>query len=667
MELLEQMSCNKDSENLPVIVGACGSESQCGKCQGACQCAKTHTYKPIHTNQGSYNTCCEPKQHGYVPLPLAPCNTPSAVTLFAQTDNEFNFPEVGFTADVTLPGVRLAIGQPLTNDEYGTLHVAMVVDECRGEYKLENRAESNNDADKIGKPVFCGTKFFLSGPTTIVSGSTSSCNSLTADFHIPSVGQQSPATVESFDGFAVGFNAIIRNKLTPTIAYTYEVASFSGTNKVILENIGAESGTPGETLKALDCDECLWCVEAVDPATICEQAVETQIIYSILGCDEEGNIVKIRGANENEALLFDDSNPEDTGYTNKIVDQTSICRQLASCIQIPIYDTEVDPCSVPSFFIETTDDAFILAELADVLLTETGDPIVEICGYPFRVDLSESAVGAIKIIPTFNNPSEVIKLDESCSVCVPEDCCAQCNPQVNFPIAELSPNAPGGFGSGLTLGYGMTIPQAAVPGAGEYRFTVVQDLAQTTYYTFAHDLVTGNVTAAYDPAGTVVPLGGLPGDVDTDYAYYQLEYVNLEKCPVRAYIEEDVLATIQAMQDGFCANVNHYGLILTSNCLNPATPDRSAQYSNTMFFDTPIKVAASANQNEGEAWITDVPTILQPYNTQSRYNRRSFQLEVGDQLSVKITPFYLISADAAATQDIEIRSTSTILLASEVY
>lgn len=676
---VKQLSDGKKCRKVSEYSSHCASEVEqlCNVCampENSCACPayNTSVRKAPSKRRPIQNSCCGTcwqetcvcDKYG-MPLPKAPThNMVSDNSLFVTVVRDFIYPEPGFWAPVELMGASVADCQPLASKKYGELHVRYTTDKDGNEQvNLENKDVSGEFADLVGRPVPCGTEFYPASSSISSTLSTSNCNELTADFHIPPVSSTSPAVVTSFQNFAIGEQAVIRNKLNPSIAYIYKVLSFSGTNKIILQNEN-QGGPIGDTLFAdPDCDGTYaWCVESFDQQSIADQAIETQCVRYLLGIDENDNPVKIRGGVNNDTPVYD---TDCGGYTNQVIENASGCRNLTSCFQLPTYGD--DPCDRPTIYIETSEDEFILSGLAEALLTETGYPVVKICDYEFIVDLADSSPGAIAIIPTFPNPDAVIKFDESCKVCIPEDCCTQCSPQIGYPIAELSPNAPGGFGSGLNLGAGMTIPIAAMPAAGDYRFTIVRSLDESTFHLFAHDPVTGSVTAAYDPTGAPIDLNTLDGDVNTDYYYYNASYCNGEKCPVSAEIKDGVTSAIRQMQDGFCLNLNHYGLIELSSCLFDAVP-RATQYNNSMFFDTPLKIANIANQNFGEAWIAaSGPGLLQPLNTQGQDKSRIFQLNVGECVELKITPFVYVRADAAATTPIIIAHASTTTFSTEVY
>lgn len=587
-----------------------------------------------------------------IPGPQAPATPIVQMRAYAQVVYDFAYPGPSVELDICLHGARMAKGQKISHPNFGTLTIIEVYDECQGRYRIENQDLSQESEDLEGKPVRAGEKFYLGEPCDACETSASGdCVELLADFYIPDVGLTSPCVVSTFSGFSIGIKVLLRNVANPTIAYTYVLSSFSGSNTLVLQNDG-QGGTPGDVLYADANNDGIsdWCVEPLENLSVCERATETTILKYVVGCDGEGNEVKIEGNTENEALVYD---ADQEGYINKVLPAATVCVTLDTCFQI---SPQGEVYLQPTITITTDDDVTLLAEAADALLTDNSLPIILICDYLFMIDLGASVPGAIVIQPLFD-PVAVVSFDENCRVCIPDDCCSQCSPQVQFPVEELEP-------IGYTDTVGITLPTDIFNsgGAGEYLFSVVKDQGNTYPIVFAHDSA-GTVYAAYNGAtGASIALGSLPGVIPDDYHYYFTEYYKDTPCLEEVIVEEDAAISFSDIPDTFSVHVNHYCFLSKFDYTDLVTPLETTQYQLMADF-----VGPSINTSAIDPWLGVVP--VKGYQNQTAFNKRSFILEFGQVLQVRTVTYvtiYVVTPPAAGSF-IYGNLTSTIMMRSHVY
>lgn len=502
-----------------------------------CGASQTHSYKQSCAPGVSTTKALVSGSRNYMEFPVPVPSTSKSVLIrdsYAENALEFVYPAVGKGSIARISNVKLAEGQFLFHPYYGALYVNQVVDECEGLYDLKNLATSTLNADVVGMTVPCGTKFALGvlgeGAGTAAIGGD--CNSLTADFHIPAVNATSPAKVESFVGFKLGAQVLLRNKYSPGEAYTYTLNSFSGIDTLVLKNTG-EGGTPGDVLNAYDSENVqIWCVESLSDVPLSEQAVSTTCIHELFGFDEDGNLQKIRGSLKDEALVYD---PSCEGFVRKVIPGTVQCSILTTSFQVvPLENV----CTRSPSFITTTNDSLVINAATQSLLTTNAEPIIFICDYPFSIDLANSVIGQLKVLPLFN-PDSTVQFTANCSVCIPEDCCTQCSPQVFYPQVTLFPAQPAtaNFPPGYNQAAAWAIPTALLQSEGEFRFSVVKNEAGNANLLLSHPSNSFGVQGAYSEAGASVQI---PATADS-LVYQQADYCHVtEACPVVLEYKEDI-------------------------------------------------------------------------------------------------------------------------------
>lgn len=556
------------------------------------------------------------------------CEAPQ---LYAEIDSDFTFPAQGFGVTVAISNVKLAVGQAITSTSYGVLYVKAIVDACNGYYELENRDIS--DAMLIGRPVPCGTIFFLGSPSTIATfGSSGSCNALTVDFTVPAIGETAVATVQSLAGYALNDKVIIRSKANPSVAYTFILAGFNGVNQLILRNDG-EGGVAYSAIHAGNDEVWEWCVESLSDQSLCEQAVSNTCIKYLLGCDVDGNIVKLTGSAENEVPIYDTTC---AGYTNKIIPEATVCVTLVTCFQLSVEES----CVGTVIHMTTSDDAKLLAEAASVLLSENAQPIINICDKSFYIDLDVSVVGDI-VIRSNHEITETEYYDEACLVCIPADCCEQCNPQIVYPDPLYFP--PGRDSSMV-----VAIPYALLSAIAEYKFSFVKNLALTANYILLHDNTTNAVIAAYDDVGTPM---AIPADVDILAYDKYIIYEHDTACPVDAQYDRDVNVQIANIPADVMCQYNHNSQVVVYPCLTPdvlGTEISATQMSSTALFIGPS--VQSAVSSDVEPWgIPLPPGNFHIYGMEAMYNRRTVALFNQQTIYIKTRAYLLVNVIAIPT------------------
>lgn len=598
-------SCNDNNaimvETVPTISASC---SPCDPC------APTSS---VVYNQSPCNKS--------MPMPSAGCApTCEAPPLYVKTASDFTYPDKGFGATVAILNVRLAEGQAITHPKYGTLYVAAVLDETNGYYELENRDVT--DPTLIGRPVPCDTIFNIGSPSTIATFGGGGCNHLTIDFTIPAIGGTAPAKVESLAGLTIGDSIIIRSKANPSLAYTYTLSGVQGTDTLILTNDG-EGGTPYNALNAGSEGQYGWCVESLSDQSICQQAVDTTCITHLLGCDPQGNIKKINGIAANQALVYDTTCG---GYVNKVIPETTICVNLQTCFQITVPET----CIVTPVYITTSNDTLLLAEAAASVLSDNASPIVYICDKPFTIDLDQSSVGTIKVIPAYT-PTQTDYFDTNCLVCVPEDCCSQCAPQINYPDSDYYP-------PGRDIASSVAIPSGLFTAVGEYKLSIVKTADLSANIFLVHNNASNAIIAAYNDQGVSITI---PAGVN-NLSYHRLEYCHNDACPVDAQYDEDVNMQI-GLPAGILAQYNHNAQYAVYNCnsigVNPISTTQTSMV-HTMVGPTVV----SAVSDGSDPWGIPQPDgVFHNYRQFTAYNRRTLALFRGQCLVVVVIPRLLVN------------------------
>lgn len=594
----------------------------------SCQpCFESRKASIVYSNPESCATTCGVDETGlesyqgkkFLPKGPAQCY-PFTKDSFAKINRTFSFPKVGSFSRTEILNVVLADGQPITHAEYGTLVARPVMgEENFGLYDLYNLELANNGLDIIGKPVPCGKEFYFGYPQCACSVDeieTLECNALLEDFEVPEVSSTSEAVVKSYLDINIDDIVVIRNKVDPSLVYSFRVSGATGTNTLILENQGS-GGIPG-TIYAAASDvegEFAWCVAPLVDQSACAQSTETTCIFHLLGCNEDGQGKKIRGTIENEALLYD---PVCGGWTPKVVSKPIVCVLLDSCFQVaPVTDI----CNRVAITITTLDDQKLLDNATSALLSDNAQPLITICGYVFSLDLTSSIVGALLVTPDFN-PAEIINFDKNCKVCVPEDCCFQCAPQVNYPVEEYFPP---GKNQALTV----IIPNDIITVFGEYKLSVAKRPDNQENILLVHDNTTNVVTAAYAADGSTLVLGDLPGDPN-EYSYNSLDYCQQEStCPVDASYEEDINVRFYELIYGEQVSLNYHTQFDVYQCYEVGSPGQaltSTQYGIMGHFVGPSKTSEIAFGEEVFGQVAPEPDGFKTYDAISNYKKRTFAL-----------------------------------------
>jgi len=604
---------SKMVNTIPTISQQCNSS--CSPCGGL----DTITY-----NQ----TACPAS----MPLPSASCSTGcSAPELYAQTDSDFTFPDQGFGATVAISNVKLAVGQAITAERYGTLYVEAILDSCAGYYEVKNIDIS--DPMLIGRPVPAGTVFFLGAPATIATfGSSGGCNPLVADFIVPTVGTTAPAKVTSLAGLSINDEIILRSKANPSLAYTYKLTGISGVDTLILKNEG-EGGTPFSIIDAGDNEVWEWCVESTSSLSLCEQAVSTTTIKSLIGCDVDGNTKKITSTSDNQALVYSTALG---GYVNKTIPEAVTCVTLETCFQL----SPGAHCVAPATFITTSNDTQLLGEAAAAVLSENANPIITICDKEFYIDLDASSVGNIKVIP--NHEVTVLEqYDTTCQVCIPADCCTQCDPQIIYPDPLYFP-------PGKNEAMNVAIPTALFTATGEYKLSLVKSADLLSNIILVHNPANNSIIAAYNSLGASI---AIPSGADL-LAYKQnLIYEHKDACPVDAQYDRDVTLQISNIPSGMRILYNHNTQVAIYPCATPGvggTEISSTQMHNThMFVGPAVQSAVSAGS---DPWSISLGSgIAHTYDPYAGYNRRTVVLFDKQTLIAKTMAYLLVNITVVPT------------------
>lgn len=593
---------------------------------------KTHEYVSPSCNkcekpQGS--CVCSSKCENYQEMPLAKAKPSTSQVetqdLFAKVDASFTYPDVGHASVVKISNTNLAEGQSICSEKYGMLFVFAVLGD--GEYELENKGD--NDPELVGKQVPCGTKFApCGGVIQVVNSTTANCTELLSDFRIPANGQTNQAQISSIAGFSNGETAIIRSKSNSQIAYSYTITGTSGTNEVTLRNDG-QGGTAGQWLSADgDCDGANdWCIEPGPDADICEKAIEVTCLHSIFGCTADGQIAKITLDGENEVLS---GNAACGGAKKKILDDTKTCVSLDSCFQVQPYDSE--DCDHGKYTFTTSDDQFVLDEAAAALISDVAEPIIEICGYEFCLKPTLSSVGALVVIPNFN-PDAVIFFDEGCDVCIPTDCCVQCNPQVNSRVI------PEYIAPGLPIGGSMRIPYTRLTLVGHYFFKVVKVPTTGEIITLQYSPPGDTVLAAIDASGTTLDLANLPED-PAEYEYANTVYYNQSACPEVLWLEGDATADMLGLTASMKASFHLRTLMEVFACdeLDTTAGLLSATQAPIVVPFSGETCLSTATGDNGFS-APKPPTVQKSLNAGTGFNRKGVGLSPSNCLRIRQSPF----------------------------
>lgn len=549
---------------------------------------------------------------------------------FARIDETFVFPDLTKSAQVRISNVKLCDGQVISHPDYGSLRVYKIpgCDPCT--YLATNIRTEESEGDLVP----CGTEFGLGSNefSEDEEEDTLGCNHLIEDFTVPAVSGTASAKVERVANFVVGDKVVIRDKINPNTTYIFTLSDLTTPDTLLLENTG-QGGTVGAVYSAAD---SIYCVEPLNTLGACSQAISTECITSLLGCDADGNLSKITAEHQNEVLVWDE---DCDGFTPKKIPKVIKCVTLKSCFQVAPVD---DICDQPVVTIETDDDQGLLDEATRVLLSPNAEPQISICDYPFSLNLLDSAVGAIKITPIFN-PYEVVEFcDLNCPVCIPEDCCFQCNPQVGYPDSRFFP-------PGLNDATTVAIPTNLLQSAGEYKFSIVKSSDGTTNILLYHNPTSNAVEHAYNGVdGAEIDLETLPGDTN-DYFYHKETLCNqATACPVDGRYKEDILARIFTMPPKMQAVLNYHSLLEVFRC--DEIGDEGLQLTETSFsilanFTGPTHVVTVADGLDPWGTPAPVPDGAKTYDSFSGYNERSVSIFYPTCLVVTTVPRLLIRVD----------------------
>lgn len=601
-------SCGSSSVQTTIISGS--SYSSCGSC-GMC------TTKSVQ-----------------VPIPIAtPAAAPATKDLFARLCSDLRFPDTGKVAIVKISNVYLTRGQVIYNPDIGSLYVQQVLEAVDGVYALLNKAEFGNSSDSVGQLFPIGTEFAIGSfgaDISAIASATSNCISLLNDFHIPAQGTTSPAKVATLIGFSLGDKVLIRSTTNPGETYTYTLSSISGVDTLNLRNDG-EGGPSGSVIKAESNDSYNYCVEPLSDVPLCTQAIESTRLVNVLGCDSDVGIQKVTGAVNNEALVWDSTL---NAFTLKVIPDTTKCVSLSTCFQVvPVADV----CDQLPVFFTTTDDEAILLAAEQSLLSTNAEPQITICDYPFSLDLTNSSIGSIKALPTFTS-EDIISFDENCPVCIPEDCCSQCDPQSIYLSEKFFP-------PGKDEAAGLALPYAHLTSATEYKFSLVKALDGTQNLLRIHDNTSNGVTGSYNQSGVSI---GIPNDAENRF-YVKESVCNKERaCPLEVQYEEDAIFRFTNIPSGVRLVVNYETFYRVYSCdkvgLDEGLLSTSKSNIVKQFVGPSIQSSIAVGS---DPWGVPAPAGgAKPYDGTTGFNKRSFVLFYPTCLVVETQIYILVKVDS---------------------
>ena len=618
---------------------------------GTCEQTVTH-YPTCNTCQKPSNSCgcetaCPTSVMPTIIPPKSDCPEGSK-DLFAEIGSTFTYPDSGQASQVTITNVKLTEGQPLSSEKYGTLYVFSILDEANGVYELENRGDT--DPTLVGKQVPCGTHFWTggSGSGTVINNLT--CTELTKDFLIPAVGASNVAEVSSLADFQISAPAVIRLKSNSAVAYRYTVLNTIGTNQVELRNDG-QGGPVGTYITAdQDCDGVNdWCVEPLEGGSICEQAANSTGLPFLLGCDGGTIPLKLEGQTDKQVPAWDAAQGQ---WTPFLLPDVQACVNLVTCFQVAPWAT----CQPVPVFITTSDDQLLLDRAAEALLSPNADPLITICGDEFRIILAGSSVGNIQIVPT-SSPAAVISYDENCQICVPADCCDQCNPQVEPPVQDYT------F-TGKFVGGSMILPSGILAPIGlqEYKFRIVWDGAQLLTNQYNAGIPGSPYLTTYDGAGA--NLGSIPANDDLRLDVVQ--YCNEGSCPLLLTHGIDTTFDIIGMNDNLLVSLNYHTFMATYPCDNvvPGNEIRQTQHQIVRPFRGPTRTSLTSVGPDRD-WGVPTPATKTFAGT-SGESERSIEVFPQQCLVATAELTVLMYVDALVPNDLVINFNSNIRLLQEI-
>lgn len=612
--------------------------SKCGKC------SKVHTYTPKNTS--CISDCLSYNEMPTIVPPRATaCGT--RTDLFARVDKSFSYPAAGSAVEVQITNVALTEGQPLTSEKYGTLYVFAILDEKCGVYELENRGDT--DVDLVGKQVPAGVEFWTGSGGTGSIPSSSSCTELTKDFRIPAVGLTGVAEVSSLAEFQANSPAIIRLKANTAIAYRFTVVSTIGTSQVELRNDG-QGGPVGTYITAdSDCDGSLdWCIEPLEGGSICEQASVATGLPFILGCDGGTGVLKIAGNTDKQVLAWDD---EQDHFALFQIPDLAACVNLTSCFQVAPWAG----CAAIPVYITTSDDQLLLDRAEAALLSGFADPRVTICGDDFSVDVEASSVGSIVILPTFN-PVAVKMYDENCQVCVPPDCCFQCNPQVEPPVEDYT------F-SGKFVGGAPKLPAGilAVQGSNEYKFRIVTDPVLNALATNQYNSANNAYMQTYNTNGAVY----VPSTPADSLVLDRVQYCNDGPCPLLITHGVDLTLDVLGMIANLEFSFNLRSLVTVYNCNDiDGTQIRPTQHQILFPFKGPTRTSTTS-LGADRSWGVGTPAT-KTFSAQSGEAERSIEVYPGECFVAITELTLLVYVGTTVPNEIAIALNSNIRVRSQI-
>lgn len=603
-------------------------------------CAQTHTYE-----KDCSSSCPAPTE---MPTPTCPTSDSSCCgrDLFAKTASVFTYPASGQSSQVKITNVKLTEGQPLSSEKYGVLYVFSILDEASGVYELENRGDT--DESLVGKQVPCGTEFWTEASGLGSSSSSSSCTELTKDFRIPAVGLTAVAEVSSLAEFQVSSPAIIRLKANSAIAYRYTVISTSGVNQLELRNDG-QGGPVGTFLSADQDTDGLndWCVEALEGGSLCEQASDSSGLDYVLGCDGSVTPLKIEGTTDKHVLAWDQASGQ---WKLFLLPDVQACVNLLTCFQV----VPQVGCKPTPAIVTTSDDQLLLDRATEALLSPNANPLVTVCGDDFQLDLGASSVGNIVLIPSFD-PASAQSYDENCQICVPPDCCSQCDPQIEPPIDGYT------F-TGKFIGGSMELPTGIMAAAGnqEYKFRVVWDPASAQLLVNQYDSSTNAYIQSYNSAGAVFVPSTSADDLRLDIA----EYCNDTPCPLLLTHGVDTTFDFLGLNADAEVSFNYHSLIEVFDCADLVTPLSATQHQIVQ----PIRGATRTSlSSTGEDRFWGVPTPAnKSFSASSGESERSIAVLPGQCFRATAELTLLVYVDTTINNATFINFNSNIRVASQI-
>lgn len=526
-----------------------------------CGCNQVVTTANCHQSGSTVTYCgcqkCNPNPCGCANGPVLTtyeqshsqtCQTPPQA--FAKIVGEFTMPACGEDAPATINNVQLSVGAAIKNDAYGVLYV---VSRTGNSYRLENRCDSCN-ITQPGEMIPSCTEFSIGISQCSVNSQNGSSSDifLCKDFFIPEVGQTSNAQVTRFGDIVTGGQILLRKG---SLSYTYTVIAKVGTDTLTLRNDG-DGGTPGDWICADEDNDGIKdvVIDSLGTGNVCEDGSIESVADGLVVC-KDGTQALLQGNQTGDIPSWNETTQQ---YEHVQVEQTKRCFVLDTCFQIA---PPANPCDEISAFITTQDFTNFVSAAMEALISDVSGTIIEICDTQFVIDWSQSTATEVKILPV-ETPTAVVKFDTSCLVCIPADCCVQCDPEGRYPLSNpVEPNAPEQIDA-----ISAAIPYTALQTPGHYNLCAIRDAAGTSNIMLVLDDM-GNATSAYNESGTSISVPANPDEL----FYRSFTVCNESPCSAIANYEEDMNLDFIGLLDGMEISVQYSTLLEVYPCSDTST------------------------------------------------------------------------------------------------